>query len=141
MDWQLFKQQNPTLSRHKRIINKFEREPVICRRLYSNLFADTIHAFKNVEHLNDGFKYIMVVIDCLSRRLFAQGMKTLTVDESAQVLGKIFSQMNERRGHTHFETDQGPEFSDGLLPFLEKWQMSPIKLQGQHKASLAERVM
>ncbi|CBY15335.1 unnamed protein product [Oikopleura dioica] len=68
-------------------------------------------------------------------------MKTLTVDESAQVLGKIFSQMNERRGHTHFETDQGPEFSDGLLPFLEKWQMSPIKLQGQHKASLAERVI
>ena len=68
-------------------------------------------------------------------------MKNLTVEEATPVLTKIFAQMTERKGHTFFETDQGPEFSDELLPFLDKWQMSPIKLQGEHKASLAERVM
>ena len=83
----------------------------------------------------------MVVICGLSRRLHARPMMTLTAKESSEVLEDIFSRMHERTGHTFFETDQGPEFSDLVLPLLEKWNMSPIKLQGAHKASMAERVM
>ena len=143
LDWQRFRQQNPHISRHKKIISKFGRNPVIARRLYSNLFADTIHAYKNDEIAaqNDGYKYIMVLICGLSRRLQALPMKRLTAENGVLVLEKMFKRLSERRGHSWFETDQGPEFSDHILPLLERFQMTPAKLQGEHKASIAERVM
>jgi len=141
MDLKRFKQQNETISRHKKIIRKFGRNNIIARRLYSHIFADTIHAFKKYAAENDGMKYVMVVIDGLSRRVHAEPMANLTVQESTRVLTKIFKRLNERRGHSFFATDAGPEFSDQLAPLLEQFEMSHIVLQGPHKASLAERVM
>jgi stalled ribosome rescue protein Dom34 len=141
MDLQKFKQQNPAVSRHKKIIRKFGRNNIISRRLYSHIFADTIHAYKKYASENDGMQYVMVLIDGLSRRVHAEGMKNTTVQESIRVLTHLFKRLNERRGHSFFESDAGPEFSDELAPLLEQFEMSHVVLQGPHKASLAERVM
>ena len=54
----------------------------------------------------------------------------------------IFSkEMHDRIGHTSFETDRGSEFMGRVPELLEKWNMTPVYLKGQHKAAPAERVM
>lgn len=137
-----FKRLNPILSRHKPLVRKFQRNPIISRRLYSNLFADTIHAYKNYGSINYGYKYILVVVDGLSRRVWARKLKGTTSDETYLALEDIFSkEMHDRIGHSQFETDRGPEFMGKVPDLLEKWNMTPVYLQGQHKAAPAERVM
>ena len=137
-----FKNLNPIISRHKPRILKFRRNPIISRRLFSNIFADTIHAYKNFGSINDGYKYILVVIDGLSRRLFARPLVGTTSKETYGALKDIFTkEMHDRIGHSFFETDQGPEFMGEVPQLLEKHQMTPMYLQGPHKAAPAERVM
>ena len=136
-----FKSLNPVISRHKPLIRKFTRNPIICRRLYSNIFADTIHAYKNIGEINDNYKYILVVIDGLSRRLFARPLVSTKSSETARALDDIFKRMDDRIGHSFFETDQGPEFMGSVEDVLHKHNMTPVFLQGPHKAAPAERVM
>jgi hypothetical protein len=142
LDVNKFKNLNPIVSRHKPIVRKFTRNPIICKRLFSNLFADTIHAYKNYGPINDGYCYILVVIDGLSRRLFARPLVGTTSKETFTALNDIFTrEMHDRVGHTFFETDQGPEFMGKVPELLDKHQMTPVHLAGMHKASPAERVM
>ena len=142
MDVAKLKRLNPVLSRHKPLVRKFDRNPIICKRLFSNIFADTIHAYKNYGPINDGYLYILVLVDGLSRRVFARPLMTTKSDETCAALKDIFTkEMHDRIGHTFFETDQGPEFMGKVPELLEKHQMTPVYLQGPHKAAPAERVM
>ncbi|CAG5104171.1 Oidioi.mRNA.OKI2018_I69.chr1.g1127.t1.cds [Oikopleura dioica] len=131
------KRRNEVLSRHKPLVKKFRRNPVIATGLYTCLYADTIEAYKNDATVNSGYPYILVVVDGLSRQSFVRPMKTKSSAECAQLLGDIFSTL-DLPGHTMFMTDQGNEFKGEVALLLDDWNMTPVKLTGV-KAALAER--
>ena len=70
-------------------------------------------------------------------------MITKTAEESATTLELIFSSFPNLPGHTFFVSDRGGEFMSDtwIRPMLEEYGFTPVRLQGLHKASLAERFM
>ena len=126
------------MSRHKPIRRNFGRNPVIATGLYTCLYADTIEAYKNDEGVNSGYKYILAVIDGLSRQSFVRPMKTKSSAESSKLLNDIFSTL-DLPGVTMFMSDKGTELKGEVAAVLDDWNMLPVKLEKPHKAALVER--
>lgn len=140
-----FKRMNPAISRHKRITKKFKRNYVISPGLYTTLFADLCLAYSKSKYYrkNRNKKYILVVVDGLSRQAFTRAMTTKTAEECAQKLDSIFESLVNLPGHTFFVTDRGGEFMSQkyITPLMKHWGFTTVPLQGTHKASMAERFM
>lgn len=140
MDLKKFKRLNETVSRHKPFRSKFRTNPVIATNLYTCFYADTIVYYAQDAKVNGGYKYILVVVDGLSRQSFVRGMVTRTARETAAALVSIFESL-DLPGHSFFMTDRGTEFYGETLKVLEKFGMTPVYMTGPHKSMIAERFM
>ncbi|CAG5104698.1 Oidioi.mRNA.OKI2018_I69.chr1.g1462.t2.cds [Oikopleura dioica] len=140
MDLAKFKRRNKTISMHKPYKSRFRRNPIIATGLYTCLFADTCEWFANDVEINNGYRYILVVVDGLSRQSFVRPLKRKTAEETAAALEDIIKRL-DLPGHTFLMVDDGNEFKGAVLPLLEKWQITPHQLRGRHKSSIAERFM
>lgn len=140
MDLKKFKRLNTTLSRHKQYRSRFQTNPVIATNLYTCFYADTVVYYEQDAENNAGYKYILVVVDGLSRRAFCKGLMTRTASETAVALDSIFETL-DLPGHSFFMTDRGGEFFGDTLKVLEKYGMTPVYLAGSHKSAIAERFM
>lgn len=136
---------NPSISRHKKIITKFDRNSIISPGLYTTLFADLCLAYNQPRFFmkNGGKKYILVVVCPLSKQLFTEAMTTKKGPEVTAKMEKILGRMVNLPGHILLVTDQGKEFIyQGFTKTMrEEWGIQPTYLQGKHKASIAERYM
>lgn len=135
-----FLRQKESLSRHKRRILKFKRRKVKVNGPYTLIQADTIF-YKNYSRQNKGYKYILVVIDCFSRKNWCRPMRTTTADECAKNLENILQSMAYTP--TQFASDQGNEFNvkhpSIFNTLVDKYGMLMFYLRGPHKASIVER--
>ena len=70
-------------------------------------------------------------------------MTTKTAEECSQKMENILSRMVNLPGHSLFVSDRGGEFMSEkyFKPMLAEWGITPVPLQGLHKASMAERFM
>lgn len=135
-----FKRLNNPISLHKPFKSNFDRNPVIATGLFTCLFSDTIAAFKNFSQYNNDYRFILVVIDGLSRKSFVAPLRSTKSEETSKELDNIFRKIGEDLpGHTFFCTDQGSEFEKNTYDLLERWSMTPVHLQGPHKAAIVER--
>lgn len=145
LDLAKFKRYNNVISRHKPFKSKFKRNPVVAPGLYTFLFADTIHAYKDTRKnkpslLNGGYEYILVVVDALSRQSFVRPLFTSSARECAAAFEDICLYL-DLPGSPFLVTDRGPEFSAEFDKIIRKWGFQRIRLQGRHKAMIAERFM
>lgn len=135
-----FLMQKESLSRHKRRIRKFKRRKVRVNGPYTQIQADTIF-YRNYARQNNGYKYILAVVDCFSRKNWVRPMKTTTADECAKNLDSIIQSMPFKP--TQFSSDQGNEFNSKhpsiFNTLVDKYGMLIFTLQGPHKASIVER--
>lgn len=129
-----------SVSRHKRRLKKFSRRKVYVGGPYTQIQADLIH-YRNYGKQNNGYKYILAVIDCFSRKNYVRPMKTATAAETARNLDDILSSM--KYTPTQFSSDNGNEFHvknpEIFKILVEKYGLVIFTLKAPLKASMVER--
>ena len=87
-----FLMEKESLSRHKQKIHNFPRRQVFVGGPWTLIQADTVF-YRNYSRQNNGYKYILCVVDCFSRKNWVRPMKSTTAEESARNLDDIISSM------------------------------------------------
>lgn len=90
---------------HKPARINFKRRKVLIKSLLDLMQADLVDMKEYVKE-NNGYKYILVVINCFSKYVWAYPLKTKTSKEVAKALENVF----KKQTPIHFCTDAGGEF-------------------------------
>ena len=123
-------------SLHFPIKTKFKRNPIVSKFINHIWFADLIEIvdFKN----NDGHKYILAVIDNLSKKGFAEPLKNKQGDTVKKAFLKIFRDSASKP--MILVTDSGTEFTNrSLKKYLDWRRIKHLVLKDTTKASVVER--
>jgi transposase InsO family protein len=104
--------------------------------------ADLIDVQRLAE-FNNGYKYFVVLIDCLTRYVWLRPTKTKTAKEVAGVIKTMIEEM-EKSAHgkpRKFFTDKGTELKNALLRrYLLENGIELMHPNSEKKASIVERV-
>ena len=96
---------NTVHSRHRRIVKKkFPRRKIISRFPFDIFMADLIE-YPRLKFQNNGYVYILVLIDCFTRKIWVEPMKRKTASWTADAFEAIFKNFDEFP--THIITDRG----------------------------------
>lgn len=71
--------------------------------------------YRKYSRFNEGYKYILVIIDAFSRFAYTAPLKFKTAEESAKAIDKIFSDF--RDVPILFSSDKGNEVSISIVLF------------------------
>ena len=135
-----FLQNYPLHSRNKRISKKiFPRRRVVARFPFDLWQADLIE-YPNIKWYNNGYKFILLVIDCFTKVIYCEKLKKKTADLTSDAMLKILDRA--KQPPVMLVTDGGREF------FNSEFEKVMISNNISHfrtatrtpwKASLAER--
>ena len=133
---------NAVHSKHRRIIKKkFPRRKVISRFPYDLFMADLIE-YPQLKFHNSNYRFILVVIDCFTRKIWAVPMKFKTAQWTADAFESIFKTFD--KFPVHIVTDKGLEFYNSQVQkvFLNYGiNHYSISTRSKWKASMVERVI
>lgn len=125
-------------SLYKPIRKTFPRSKVIVDTIDSMWDGDLADVSNIAKH-NDGYKFLLVLIDIFSRYLFIIPIKNKHHQSIADGLKSVFQR--GRKPNT-LRTDKGSEFKNRWVQtFLKKEQINVIYTQNETKANYAERVI
>ena len=131
--------QKESISRHRRKLHRFKRRKVFVGGPYTLIQSDTIF-YRGYARQNNGYKYILAVLDCFSRKNWVRPMKTTTAEECARNLDSIIGSMPYKP--TQFASDQGNEFhpkNPAIFNILvEKYGLIMFTLKEPLKASIVD---
>ena len=129
---------------YRRIVKKtFPRRRVIARFPFDLFMADLIeYPSKKMVYANSGYRFILVLIDCFTKKIYVAPMKLKNQAWSADAFESIFKKFDQFP--VHLVTDGGREFFNSTVakvfdsyginhyktPTITKW-----------KASIAERAI
>ena len=100
-----FLRENNVHSVHRRIIKKtFPRRHIIARFPFDIFMADLIE-YPNLKFQNNRYVYILIMIDCFSKKVWAVAMKEKSATWTADAFEMIFKNFDEFP--THLITDGG----------------------------------
>lgn len=95
--------------------------------------------YRNLEEHNDGYRYILTIIDCLSRYLWAYAIRSKGKEDMAAVFRHHFASTG--RKCKHLQTDHGLEFTNSLVQDVMRENGIAFKtIENRGHACLAERV-
>ena len=135
---ELEKEESYTLFRPTR--NKFER-----RQILGN-YINNLHVLDLAEvgfhpfypQFNNGVRFLMVIVDTLSRRCFIRGLKNKTSKETSMALDDIYQHPENRCDL--LLTDEGGEFLGACKKIYEKYNINHYHTQqNEIKGSQSER--
>lgn len=90
------------------------------------------------DYHQDGYKYVLVILDIYSRYMWAYPLENLKADTVIDKLEFLFNKYNPR----FFYVDRGREFvNNKLKAILKKYNIEMYHTYGQHKASMVERAI
>jgi len=133
---------NTVHSQHRRIIKKkFPRRKIISRFPFDFFQADLIE-YPQFKFQNSNYRYILVMIDCFTRKVWAVPMKFKTAQWTADAFDSVFKNFDTLP--VHIITDRGLEFYNSQVQKVFKNYgihhfSTPTKTKW--KASMAERVI
>ena len=134
-----FLRKNNLHSVHKRIVKKiFPRRRVIARFPFELFMADLIE-YPNDKYNNSGYCFILVLVDCFTKMLYAAPMKRKSKEWTADAFQSIFKKMD--RFPLNLVTDGGLEFFNSNVqevfqnyginhyrtPTITKWKASVVE--------------
>lgn len=127
-----------TLMRPRRV--HFERTKTIAAGFMTDVQADMADMQK-LEDTNDGYKYILVVIDVLSKQLFVHPCREKSAEETVRAFKEILKQMPIKPQRIF--TDLGTEFKNRKLKaFCKKEDIEKYEATSPYvKATVAERAI
>ena len=127
-----------TYTLHKPIRKKFPRRVTITKGLHHQWQADLAILADLAAH-NDGYKYILTVVDVFSRYGIAEPLKTKTGVEVARALKTIFDRHGGKTPSL-LQVDQGSEFYNAHVQgLLKTLGIRMFSVYSDPKASLVER--
>lgn len=97
-----------TYTLHAKRKNKFKTPRVMCRSIDSHWFCDLISLSPHLWPDNDDYRYILSVVDCLSKFAYLRKIKRKTGQNVSEAFEDIFQK--SRRTPKKIVTDQGVEF-------------------------------
>lgn len=125
-------------SLYKPIRKTFPRSKVIVNTIDSMWDGDLADV-SNIASHNDGYKFLLVLIDIFSRYLFIVPLKNKHYQNIVDGLKLVFQ---KRRKPNTLRTDKGSEFKNRWVKaFLKKEGIHAIYTQNETKANYAERVI
>jgi transposase InsO family protein len=131
----LSKQSNYT--EHKPVRRNFKRRRVVVDIKNAQWDGDTVSMVRYVEQ-NSSFRYILVIIDILSRFVWTVPLKNLKGKEMVDALKGIFREVKPRK----LRTDKGSEFSNKHVNgYLRKEGVDHFTTTNETKANFSERVI
>ena len=129
---------NTTHSLFKRKRKKFPRRKIITR-FPGNIVQSDLIDMQKFSGSNSGYNYILVVIDCFSKKLWTRPLKTKRGQETAQALRSILESMKFPVQTMIF--DEGLEYVNQYVSnLLNEYNIHSYHIKSRLKASTAERV-
>ena len=132
--------QNETpYSRNKLYLPKrIKRSRVIVEGLYDQFDAD-LADYQQLKEENDGIRFLLLVIDVFSRRIWVEPLKTKENVNVLKAFEKIFQQGFIPR---RLRTDQGGEFKAKIMKeFYKHYNITHFVSMNDVKANYAERAI
>lgn len=109
-------QKQDTYTLHKPVRYRFKRNRVIVGAMDDEWEADLV-IMDSLSKANNGYKYILTVIDVLSKFAWVEPLKTKSGENLVKAFQKI---LRKGRKPTTFHTDKGTEFTNKLFQKLLK---------------------
>ena len=130
-------QKQDTYTLHKPVRYRFKRNRVIVGAIDEQWEADLV-IMDSLSKYNNGFKYILTVIDVLSKYAWVEPIKTKTGENLVKAFEKI---LRKGRKPETFHSDKGTEFTNRLFQkYLKKNNIRFFTTQNaETKASIIER--
>ena len=129
---------NKTHSLFKRKGRKFPRRKIITR-YPGNIVQSDLIDMQKFSGSNSGYNYILVVIDCFSKKLWTRPLKTKRGQETAEALRSILESMKYPVQTMIF--DEGLEYVNKYVSnLLNEFNIHSYHIKSRLKASTAERV-
>ena len=137
-----FLRHNYIHSVHRRITKKhFPRRRVISRFPFENFMADLIE-YPNFNYQNKGYKYILILIDCFTKMIYARPMKKKSKEWTADAFESMFKEFDTFP--INLITDGGLEFfNSDVQKVFQSYGINHFayKTRTKWKASIIERAI
>ena len=135
-----FMAQKKSISLHRRKIRNFQRRPIIVPGPFHSISADLID-YQRFSRQNNGYKYILCIIDMFSRMNYVRPLHSKRSAEVASQVDDIISSM--QFVPRFFTSDKGLEFDvrniDVRSVLEDKFHMIVYYTSGPRKNSMVER--
>ncbi len=126
----------PTYASFKQMRGRFKRRKVLVRGVQHQYQADTLDVFP-YHKSNEGYKYLLTILDCFSRKATAIPLKTKKGEEMSKALTKAFKYLGKP---TKIQTDRGSEFYNSTVQALFKREkIIHFSTKQNVKAQMVER--
>lgn len=135
-DW-LMGQDTYTL--HKQARKQFPRRQVFVPAINHLWQLDLIDVI-SIARYNDGYKFILTVIDCLSKYAYAVAIKSKNSQNVTDAFASIINHNYNNNRPVYVQTDKGREFLNSTFQkFLAENGISHYTTESEAKASVVER--
>ena len=116
----------------------FQRTPIIVAGIDDQWSADHMDMQK-FAHENNGFRYVLLVVDTFSKYFWLQPLH----DKTGATVAKAFKQIfNEGRKPLNLRTDKGQEFrSQAVTSLMKSLGIRQLFAETEKKASVSERAI
>jgi transposase InsO family protein len=122
---------------HKPVTKKFKTRQIITYGI-DHIWAADLLIMTKYSRQNQGYKYILNVIDCFSKMVWAVPMKTKTAKVTAEAFEKILKTSHRKPQLLH--TDRGSEFIGiEFERLLSKYNIGLYHTFSEVKSSIIER--
>lgn len=123
---------------HRPVRRKFPRRRTIIKGL-DDLWQSDLGQLDLYAKSNKNFKYILIVIDCFSKYVWAKPLKTKSGEEVTKAFEDI---LKEGRIPKNLQTDHGKEYyNSNFNRLMQKYRINHYSTYSQMKAAVAERVV
>jgi len=124
-----------TYTLHKPIRKSFQTRRVYVHGIDLQWQADLVE-MQEFAKGNNGYRYLLTIIDCFSKYAWAIAIKNKTADEIVNVFQRIFKKRKPKK----LQTDKGKEFINYKLQnLLQKNNIKWFSSNSDLKASIVER--
>ena len=126
--------QKDTYTLHRPVRYRFKRNRVIVGGIDKAWEADLV-IMDSLSKENNGYKYILTVIDVLSKYAWVEPLKTKSGENLVKAFEKI---LKKGRKPEKLHSDKGTEFTNKLFQSFLKHKITFFTTYNQTKASLVE---
>jgi len=120
-------------------VKKPSRRPIVVNFANFQISFDLIDLIKYSKY-NKNYKYVLVVIDNFTRKLYTEALKTKTAKEVITAFKRVFKRMKKLPKYA--TSDMGKEFTNKeFVKFLETKKIKYFNTFSEIKSSMAERVI
>ncbi|GFU97752.1 putative uncharacterized transposon-derived protein F54H12.3 [Trichonephila clavipes] len=134
-DVQKWLSQQDVYTLHKPVRYKFQRRKTIAYGI-NELWQSDLLDMQKLSRYNKGYRYILTIIDVMSRYLRAFPIKDKKASTIKQVLQKVFKKVKPK----NFQTDKGTEFYNKIVrAMLKRYKIHHYSTKSETKCAILER--